>query len=169
MKDIVAIYPGTFDPLTRGHEDLIVRASQLWPRVVVAIAVAHHKKTLFSCEERLNMAKMVLAPYKNVSVFSFAGLLQQAVMEHKASVIVRGLRGSGDFDYEFQLAGLNQHLIPEVETTFLIANPKYYSVSGTLVREVALLGGDISDFVAPYVEKKLKEKELELNIKEAPK
>lgn len=161
MEEVIAVYPGTFDPLTKGHEDLIVRASRLWSKVVVAVAVAHHKKTLFSCDERLDMARQVLGQYGNVEVFSFSGLLKDFVETHRASVVVRGLRAVSDFDYEFQMAGMNHHLMPKVETVFLTPSQQYHFVSATFVREIGLLGGDIQDFVAPLVEERLLGKQKE--------
>lgn len=161
MKNVVAIYPGTFDPLTKGHEDLIVRASKLWTKVVVAVAVAHHKKTLFTCDERMDMARQVLSRYENVEVFSFSGLLKDFVETHHASVIVRGLRAVSDFDYEFQMAGMNRHLMPAVETIFLTPSQQYHFVSATFVREIGLLGGDIRSFVDPLVEQRLLAKQKE--------
>jgi len=142
-----AVYPGTFDPITNGHEDLIQRASRLFGHVIVGVAHSQAKRPFFSLEERVTLAREVLAPYKNVSVKGFAGLLSEFVKEQKASVIVRGLRAVSDFEYEFQLAGMNRRLAPGVETLFLTPSDKYLFLSATIVREIAVLGGDISSFV----------------------
>lgn len=151
MKDLTAVYPGTFDPLTRGHEDLVQRASRLWPKVIVAVAAGHHKKTLFSLDERLTIARTVLAPYANVEVLGFDGLLRDFVYAHHADITVRGLRAVSDFEYEFQMAGMNRSLMPDVEAVFLTPSDQYQFVSATFVREIALLGGDVSKFVDPLV------------------
>ncbi len=146
-----AIYPGTFDPLTRGHEDLVRRASKLFDSVVVAVAASRGKNPIFDVDERLAIAREVLAHHSNVEVTSFSGLLVNFVKEQKADVVVRGLRAVTDFEYEFQMAGMNRHLMPDVETIFLTPTDKYQFISGTLVREIALLGGDVSQFVAQPV------------------
>jgi pantetheine-phosphate adenylyltransferase, bacterial len=157
-KNIIAIYPGSFDPLTCGHEDLIQRASALWPKVIVAVAAGHHKKTLFTLEERVSMARTVLAGYDNVEVHSFAGLLKNAVQEHQATLIVRGVRAVSDFDYEFQMAGMNKHLMPHIETVFLVPGEQHHFTSGTFVREIGLLGGDVTGLVSPHVAEQLYKK-----------
>ncbi|HLT26291.1 MAG TPA: pantetheine-phosphate adenylyltransferase [Zeimonas sp.] len=146
-----AIYPGTFDPLTHGHEDLVRRASKLFDSVVVAVAASRGKNPIFDVDERLAIAREVLGHYPNVEVTSFTGLLVNFVKEQQADVVVRGLRAVTDFEYEFQMAGMNRHLMPDVETIFLTPTDKYQFISGTLVREIALLGGDVSKFVAPAV------------------
>lgn len=146
-----AIYPGTFDPLTLGHEDLVRRASKLFGSVVVAVAASRGKNSIFNIDERLAIAREALGHYSNVEVTSFTGLLVHFVKQQNADVVVRGLRAVTDFEYEFQMAGMNRHLMPEIETIFLTPNDKYQFVSGTLVREIALLGGDVSKFVAPSV------------------
>jgi len=152
---IVAVYPGTFDPMTRGHEDLVRRASALFDRVVVGVADSRGKRPYFTLEERLEMASAVLDPYANVEVRGFGGLLRDFVIEEKARVILRGLRAVSDFEYEFQLAGMNRSLIPDVETVFLTPGEQYMFVSATIVREIATLGGDVGKFVHPAVEKRM--------------
>lgn len=158
MNEVIAVYPGTFDPLTRGHEDLIRRASKIWSKVIVAVAAAHHKKTLFDVQERLYLAKDALAAYPTVEVQSFSGLLQHFVEANGATVVVRGLRAASDFEYEFQMAGMNRHLMPQVETVFLTPGEQYHFVSATFVREIALLGGDVTQFVSPVVEQYLQKR-----------
>jgi pantetheine-phosphate adenylyltransferase len=155
---VTAIYPGTFDPLTRGHEDLVRRASGLFDTLVVGVADSKAKRPFFSLEERLTIAHEVLGHYPNVNVESFSGLLQDFVRTHDARVIVRGLRAVSDFEYEFQMAGMNRYLLPDVETLFLTPSDQYQFISGTIVREIAVLGGDVSKFVFPSVEKWLKQK-----------
>ena len=147
----VAIYAGTFDPLTRGHEDLVRRAVNLFDHVIVAIAASLSKRPFFSLEDRVQMAKDVLAPYKNAEVCSFDGLLMDFLHERKAKVILRGLRAASDFEYEFQMAGMNRNLFPEVETVFLTPSEQYMFISATMVREIAILGGDVSKFVQPSI------------------
>lgn len=153
---LTAVYPGTFDPMTLGHADLMARASQLWDRLIVAVAAGHHKKTMFSLEERLAMAKELAAQHSNVEVIAFDCLLRDFVVGHDGKVVVRGLRAVSDFEYEFQMAGMNRQLMPEVETVFLTPSDHYQFVSGTFVREIAMLGGDVSKFVAPSVLERLK-------------
>ena len=153
---LTAVYPGTFDPMTLGHADLMRRGSQLFGRLILAVAAGHHKRTMFSVEERLDMAKELAAEYPNVEVISFAGLLRDFVVEHGGKVVVRGLRAVSDFEYEFQMAGMNRQLMPDVETVFLTPSDQYQFVSGTFVREIAMLGGDVSKFVAPSVLARLK-------------
>ncbi len=147
----IAVYPGTFDPMTLGHADLMRRASQLFGRLIVAVAAGHHKKTMFSLEERLDMAKELASASPNVEVIAFSGLLRDFVVAHGGKVVVRGLRAVSDFEYEFQMAGMNRQLMPDVETVFLTPSDQYQFVSGTFVREIAVLGGDVSKFVAPSV------------------
>jgi pantetheine-phosphate adenylyltransferase len=146
-----AVYPGTFDPLTRGHEDLVRRAAALFDEVVVGVAESRGKRPFFTVEERVEMASEALAAYQNVKVRGFGGLLRDFVREHEARVILRGLRAVSDFEYEFQMAGMNRSLIPDVETVFLTPDEKYMFISATIVREIALLGGDVSLFVPPQV------------------
>ena len=155
---ITAIYPGTFDPLTRGHEDLVRRASTLFDYVVVGIAQSQAKKPFFSIDERVEIAREVLGHYTNVKVASFSGLLKDFVREQEGRVIIRGLRAVSDFEYEVQMAGMNRHLLPEVETLFLTPSDQYQFISGTIVREIAFLGGDVSKFVFPSVDRWLQEK-----------
>lgn len=153
-----AVYPGTFDPITNGHEDLIQRASRLFGHVVVGVAHSQAKRPFFSLDERVSLASEVLAPYKNVSVLGFSGLLSQLVKEQSATVILRGLRAVSDFEYEFQLAGMNRVLAPGVETLFLTPSDKYLFLSATIVREIAVLGGDISAFVHPLTAQRMQVK-----------
>ncbi len=155
---LTAVYPGTFDPLTLGHEDLVRRASRLFERLVLAVAAGHHKRTMFSIEERLDMARQVVAPYPNVDVVAFEGLLRNFVLEKGAKVVVRGLRAVSDFEYEFQMAGMNRQLMPDVETVFLTPSDQYQFISSTFVREIATLGGDVSKFVSPLVRARLDER-----------
>jgi pantetheine-phosphate adenylyltransferase len=149
--ELTAVYPGTFDPMTLGHADLMRRASQLFGRLILAVAAGHHKRTMFSVDERLEMAKELACDYPNVEVVSFSGLLRDFVVEHGGKVVVRGLRAVSDFEYEFQMAGMNRQLMPDVETVFLTPSDQFQFVSGTFVREIAMLGGDVSKFVAPSV------------------
>jgi pantetheine-phosphate adenylyltransferase len=155
---IKAVYPGTFDPLTRGHEDLVRRASTLFDSVILAIADSKAKKPYFGLEERIGMAREVLADVKNVQVMGFSGLLTDFVRRQGARVVLRGLRAVSDFEYEFQLAGMNRNLYPEMETIFLTPSEQHMFISATLVREIASLGGDVSEFVHPLVAKRLKQK-----------
>jgi len=155
---IRAVYPGTFDPVTNGHEDLIQRASRLFDEVVVGVAHSQAKRPFFSLDERVELAREVLAPYKNVSVLGFAGLLSEFVREQQCGVILRGLRAVSDFEYEFQLAGMNRRLAPGVETLFLTPSDKYLFLSATIVREIAVLGGDISAFVHPLTAERMRAK-----------
>jgi pantetheine-phosphate adenylyltransferase len=155
---IKAVYPGTFDPLTRGHEDLVRRASTLFDTVVLAIADSKAKRPFFTLEERIAMAKEALADVKNLQIVGFSGLLTDFVRKQGARVVLRGLRAVSDFEYEFQLAGMNRNLYPEMETVFLTPSEQHMFISATLVREIAVLGGDVSEFVHPKVAKRLKEK-----------
>jgi len=152
---IKAVYPGTFDPLTRGHEDLVRRASRLFGTLVLGIADSRAKRTFFTLQERIEMAREVLADVQNVTVVGFAGLLTEFVREQNARVVLRGLRAVSDFEYEFQLAGMNRVLNPEFETVFLTPGEQHMFISATLVREIATLGGDVSKFVPPAVRAKL--------------
>lgn len=142
-----AIYPGTFDPITLGHSDLVARASRLFDRVIVAVTANSSKQTVFSLDERLTMARTVLAEHANVEVCSFDGLLVEFARERGASVILRGLRAVSDFEYEFQLAGMNRKLDAGIETLFLTPAEHYTYISSSLVREIAALGGDVAPFV----------------------
>ncbi len=150
---ITAIYPGTFDPITNGHSDIVKRATKLFKHVIVAIAANSSKKPIFSVENRVEFAQIVLADIKNVSICSFDGLLVNFALESKAQVILRGLRAVSDFEYEFQLAGMNRTLNPKIETLFLTPATQYSYISSSLVREIAILGGQVDDFVHPYVKK----------------
>ena len=158
MKKITAIYPGTFDPVTNGHLDIIERASKLFDSVIITIAVNSSKKPLFTKEERMDMIKSVTKKFKNVSVDVFDVLLVSYAKKKKASVIIRGLRAISDFDYEFQIALTNRKLEPEVNTIFLMPSEKYSFLNSSLVRELASFKADVKQFVPDYVFKKLKEK-----------
>ncbi len=151
MSTSVAVYPGTFDPFTRGHEDLVRRAARLFGRVIIGIAESRNKRPLFSLAERVDIAREILNGFPNVEVHGFDGLLMNFVHEHQANVVMRGLRAVSDFDYEFQMAGMNRNLYPDVETVFLTPAEQYMFISATMVREIALLGGDVSKFVQPQV------------------
>jgi pantetheine-phosphate adenylyltransferase len=155
---ITAVYPGTFDPMTLGHEDLMRRAARLYDRLIVGVAAGHHKRTMFTIAERLEIASELAAPYSNVEVTPFRGLLRDFVVESGGKVVVRGLRAVSDFEYEFQMAGMNRQLMPDVETVFMTPSDQFQFVSGTFVREIASLGGDVSKFVAPSVLRRLKER-----------
>jgi len=155
---IKAVYPGTFDPLTRGHEDLVRRASRLFDVVVLAVADSRAKRTFFTLQERIDMAQEVLADVKNLTVVGFAGLLTDFVRRQDARVVLRGLRAVSDFEYEFQLAGMNRELYADIETVFLTPGEQHMFISATLVREIATLGGDVSKFVHPAVQQRLKQK-----------
>ncbi len=155
---VIAVYPGTFDPLTRGHEDLVRRGASVFDKLVVGVADSRNKKPFFSMDERIAIAREVLGHYPNVEVAGFRGLLKDFVREQGGRVIVRGLRAVSDFEYEFQMAGMNRHLLPDVETLFMTPSEQYQFISGTMVREIATLGGDVSKFVFPSVDKWLKAK-----------
>ncbi|MBI1965172.1 MAG: pantetheine-phosphate adenylyltransferase [Betaproteobacteria bacterium] len=153
-----AIYPGTFDPITLGHEDLVRRAARLFDTVIVAVADSSAKRPFFTLDERVAMARTVLKDLKNVEVTGFTGLLMKFVRSHQARVVVRGLRAVSDFEHEFQLAGMNRGLYPDVETLFLTPGEQHMFVSATIVREISVLGGDVSKFVPPSVARRLKAK-----------
>ncbi len=155
---LTAVYPGTFDPMTLGHEDLMRRASRLFERLIIAVAAGHHKRTMFTLQERLDIAKELSAKYPNVEVIPFRGLLRDFVIENGGKVVVRGLRAVSDFEYEFQMAGMNRQLMPDVETVFLTPSDHYQFISSTFVREIATLGGDVSKFVSPSVRARLEER-----------
>ena len=157
-ENVLAVYPGTFDPITLGHEDVVRRATQLFGRVIVAVAAGHHKKTLFSLEERIAMVREAVKAYPQVEVESFSGLLRDFVVGRGGKAMVRGLRAVTDFDYEFQLAGMNRTLMPEVETVFLTPSDKYQFISSTFVREIATLGGEVDKFVSADVHARLRQK-----------
>jgi pantetheine-phosphate adenylyltransferase len=153
-----AVYPGTFDPLTLGHQDVVKRASQLFSELIVGVAESRGKRPLFSLDERVALATEVLAPIRNVKVVRFGGLLADFLKEQKAHVILRGLRAVSDFENEFQMAGMNRKLHPNVETVFLTPSDDVMFISATIVREIASLGGDVSQFVSPQVAARLKDK-----------
>lgn len=155
---IIALFPGTFDPITNGHADLIRVAARLFEQVVVAIAANPEKQPLFSLQERIDLARAVLADIEDVSVEGFDDLLIDCVRRHGARVILRGLRAVSDFEYEFQMAGMNKRLGPEIETAFLPASERDTFISASLVKEIATLGGDVSEFVALDVAHALSEK-----------
>ena len=151
-----AIYPGTFDPITRGHEDLVRRASRLFDQVVVAIAQSSGKEPFFSLDERVKMAREVLTDCPNVEVMVFSGLLMEFLQQQNARVILRGLRAVSDFEYEFQMAGMNRSMYPDVETVFMTPSEQYMFISATIVREIALLGGNVDKFVRPLISAQLR-------------
>lgn len=158
MSQTIAVYAGTFDPLTRGHEDIARRASKIFDKVIVAIAASEKKKPIFALEERIEIAQEVLTDLPNVEVKGFSSLLMQFAHQENAKVVIRGVRAVSDFDYEFQLAGMNRDLYPEIETVFMTPSEKYMFISATLVREIAAFGGDVSKFAPPQVVARLKAK-----------
>jgi pantetheine-phosphate adenylyltransferase len=151
-----AVYPGTFDPITRGHEDLVLRAASLFDHVVLAIADSPSKRPFFSLEERVQMATDALAGHPNIEIVGFSGLLMDFLRTQGARIILRGLRAVSDFEYEFQMAGMNRKLYPDVETIFLTPGEQYMFISATMVREIAALGGDVSHFVNPVILSRLR-------------
>ncbi|MEK6736429.1 MAG: pantetheine-phosphate adenylyltransferase [Pseudomonadota bacterium] len=152
------IYPGTFDPITRGHEDLVRRASRLFDQVVVAVAGSSGKKPFFTLKERVEMAQQVLVDCPNVTVMAFSGLLMDFLQQQNARIILRGLRAASDFEYEFQMAGMNRGMYPDVETLFMTPSEQYMFISATMVREIASLGGNADKFVHPLVAQQLRKK-----------
>ncbi len=158
---IIAVYPGTFDPITTGHTDLIKRAARFYDRLVIAVADNRSKNTLFSLEERIALVEQVLVNFENVEVRGFNTLLVDFVHEVGGNVLLRGLRAVSDFEYEFQLASMNRKLAPEIETMFMTPAEKYAFISSSLVKEVSALNGDVSAFVHPVVEQALKDKVAE--------
>lgn len=161
MTKRIALYPGTFDPMTLGHLDILKRASKLCDKLVVGVAINRSKGPLFALDERVEMVENVVAPFRErieVEVKPFEGLLIHFVESVGASMIVRGLRAVSDFEYEFQMAGMNDRLNPDIETVFLMADPQYQTIASRLVKEIARLGGDVSQFVTPEVELRLKDK-----------
>ncbi len=150
-QPVIALYPGTFDPITLGHEDIVRRAARMFDVVVIAVARAHHKKTMFTLEQRLEMTRHALADCPNVKVQTFDGLVIEFAKQLNARTMVRGIRSMTDFDYEFQLAGMNRRLAPAIDTVFLNTLDVYQCISSTLVREVSALGGDVAQFVSPSV------------------
>lgn len=157
-QSVIAVFPGTFDPITLGHQDLIRRASNLFGTVVVAVAAAHHKKTMFTLEERLDMVREVFQPIANIQVEAFTGLVKDFALKHGAGAMVRGVRSVTDFDYEAQLAGMNRALASDVDTVFLTPDSRYQYISSTLVREIATLKGEVAQFVDPAVHRRLMQK-----------
>jgi pantetheine-phosphate adenylyltransferase len=157
-KNRIAVYPGTFDPITLGHEDIVRRAADLFDQVIVAVAGSTNKKTLFTLEERVALAKNVFENADNIKVVGFSGLLMQFVQDQGAKMVIRGLRAASDFEYEFQLAGMNRKLYPQFETLFLTPSEQFMFISSSLVREVATLGGDVHAFVSQQVEDAINEK-----------
>jgi pantetheine-phosphate adenylyltransferase len=157
-NNVLAVYPGTFDPMTLGHVDVVRRATQLFGRVIVAVAAGHHKKTMFSLDERMAMVREAIKIYPQVEVESFSGLMRDFVVARGGKAMVRGLRAVTDFDYEFQLAGMNRTLMPDVETVFLAPSDQFQFISSTFVREIASLGGEVDKFVSPEVNQRLLEK-----------
>ena len=151
-----AVYPGTFDPITRGHEDLVRRASSVFDEIIVAVADSRGKRPFFDVDQRVAMAREALAGFANVRVEGFSGLLMEFLRKHDAKIILRGLRAVSDFEYEFQMAGMNRKLYPDVETLFLTPAEQYMFISATMVREIASLGGDVSPFVNPLVIPRMK-------------
>ena len=154
----IAVYPGTFDPITLGHSDLVSRASPLFDKVVVAVAKSAGKDPAFSLDERISLAQQTLGGIDNVEIHGFDTLLAHFVADIGAGVILRGLRAVSDFEYEFQLASMNRHLIPQAETLFLTPAEQYSFISSSLVREISRLGGDVSDFVHPVVQRALRQR-----------
>ncbi|MGA9164675.1 MAG: pantetheine-phosphate adenylyltransferase [Thiobacillus sp.] len=155
---LTAVYPGTFDPITRGHEDLVRRAVRLFDRVIVAVAESRNKQPFFSIDERVAMTREVLADVPKVRVEGFSGLLIDFVAAQGAIAVLRGLRAASDFEYEFQLAGMNRNLKPDIETLFLTPSDQYMFISASMIREIAQLGGDVTPFVHPLVARRLSEK-----------
>ena len=162
LNNRLAIYPGTFDPMTRGHEDLVRRAAPLFENMLVAIAESPGKRPFFSLTERIEIAREVLGDMENVTVVGFNTLLMNFVREQGAKVILRGLRAASDFEYEFQMAGMNRSLFPDIETVFMTPSDQFMFVSATMIREIARLGGDVSKFVHPCVVHHLSGKKLDL-------
>ena len=158
MSDLIAIYPGTFDPITNGHTDLVERATRLFSKVIVAVARSQDKTPFFNLDERIELAQEALAGFDNVEVCGFQTLLVEFMREKNATVIIRGLRAVSDFEYEFQLASMNRHLRNDIETVFLTPAEQYSYISSSLVREIARLGGDISPFVPANVVAAIKQK-----------
>jgi pantetheine-phosphate adenylyltransferase len=156
MNKRTAMYPGTFDPITNGHNDLVRRAASIFDRLVVAIAANPNKAPMFSLEQRVEMTRSVLTDVHNVEVRGFVGLTVDFARQNGLTVIVRGLRAVSDFEFEFQLANMNRHISPEIETVFMTPQEQYTFISSTLVREIAVLGGNVSEFVHPLVEVELK-------------
>ena len=153
-----AIYPGTFDPITNGHTDLVARAARVFPKVIVAIAESPHKKPLFNLDERIRLSQNQLAHLPSVEVVGFSNLLVEFVQQIGATIIIRGLRAVSDFEYEFQLASMNRHLAPKVETMFLTPDEDFSFISSSLVKEIARLDGDVSEFVCAEVRQAMQQR-----------
>lgn len=151
-----AVYPGTFDPITNGHHDLVRRAASIFDRVVVAIAANPNKTPMLSLDKRIDLATRVLADLPNVEVMGYSGLTVEFARQQKLSIVLRGLRAVSDFEFEFQLANMSRHLSPDIETVFLTPQEAFSFISASLVREIAVLGGDVGEFVHPIVEAELK-------------
>jgi pantetheine-phosphate adenylyltransferase len=160
---LTVVYPGTFDPFTNGHEDIVRRAARVFERVIVGVADSRSKQPFFTAAERVAMAREALAPFRNVEVTSFSTLLMDFARAQGARVVLRGLRAVSDFEYEFQMAGMNRNLHPEIETMFVTPAEQHMFISATIVREIARFGGDVSKFVPPTVVDRLKAKVAELN------
>lgn len=154
----IAVYPGTFDPITNGHADLVARAAKIFDKVIIAVAHETGKNTVFSVDERVQFAASVLSDIDNAQVTEFEGLLVDFCRQQQATTVIRGLRAVSDFEFEFQLAGMNRHLAPEVETIFLTPAQQYAFLSSSLVKEVARLNGDVADFVHPMIHQALSER-----------
>ena len=152
----IALYPGTFDPITNGHQDLVRRAASIFERVIVAVAANPNKAPMFNLDARVDMARRVLHDMPNVEILGYSGLTIEFARAHKATVVVRGLRAISDFEFEFQLANMSRHLAREIETVFLTPQEQFTFISSSLVREIAVLGGDVHEFVHPLVEAELK-------------
>ncbi len=152
----VVVYPGTFDPVTLGHEDVLKRAAQLFDRVIVGVAVAHHKQTRFTLDERMAMVSAAMADVPGVQVLPFEGLIMDFCLQYQASAVVRGVRNHTDYDFEAQMAAMNRKLAPAVDTVILLPQPNLQCISSTLVREISKLGGDLSGIVSPVVAQALK-------------
>ena len=163
MGNIRVVYPGTFDPFTRGHNDLVRRAAKMFDQVIVAVAESQRKASFFRLEERVDMTREVLADVPNVEVRSFDCLLNDFLVEVGTSYVLRGLRAASDFEYEFQMAGMNRSLNHAIETLFLTPDEKYLFISATMIREIAWFGGDIDQFVDPIVAARIKVRARELN------
>ncbi len=159
----IALYPGTFDPITHGHADLVKRAARVFDTLFIAIAESPHKIPLFPLEQRIELANRQLSGLDNVKVVGFSSLLVDFVQEVGAGVIVRGLRAVSDFEYEFQLASMNRHLAPRVETLFMTPDERYSFISSSLVKEIARLDGDVAEFVCPEVQQALRDRYRELD------
>ena len=158
-----ALYPGTFDPVTHGHTDLVSRAARVFDKVYIAIAESRHKTPLFSLVERIDLARKALSDVANVEVVGFSNLLVEFVQQMDSGVILRGLRAVSDFEYEFQLASMNRHLAQEVETLFMTPDERYSFISSSLVKEIARLNGDVAEFVCPEVQQALRRRFREID------